>query len=200
MAVYAALQNCPETFIAECRKLKADPAIFKEFRYNTGMDQALRYYYLNRIAWIGRVDFEGAPRRTPYTNPEGWNLVKGKTLENAAAALRGVRLTSMDFTDVLLDRYGKDVFIYCDPPYYRNLSMPKGDTQYEFNFTYEDHKRFQDVVENCLHRVMVSYDDVPEVREWAKRAKLRLEPLTWTYCNTSLAEKPTGQELLIFNY
>ncbi len=86
MAVYEALRDRPEEFIYRCRTIEpatddepqtpAGPrggqpknarmqAIFDSFKLNEEMDQALRYYFLNRVIHgSGRVNYD-IPSRLP---------------------------------------------------------------------------------------------------------------------------------------
>jgi DNA adenine methylase len=222
IAFYSALRDRPGEFIAGCRSIEParpdDPmtkrgprggapknarlkAVFDELKLNEDCDQALRYFFVNRtVHGSGRVNYD-IPSRLYFSNPAGWNIVDTDALEQAAGALRDVRLSCRDYS-VLLETPGDDVFVYCDSPYVVNGHLDPTAQLYQFNFAEEDHRRFAEVVRNCRHKVMVSYDDDPDglVRELFPASDYWIEELGWPYAGTTSAVKKIGRELLICNY
>jgi DNA adenine methylase len=215
MAVYCAMRDRPSAFLRACRAIKpqADEeivpppiynhrlkAIFEGFARDTSMDPALRYFFLNRTVWVGRVTYDPSKAcRLYFSNPTGWNVTKGARLEEAIACMVGVRTTCGDF-ERLFDAPGKNVWIYADPPYYRDGELSRLDKQYQHGFYRADHARLQQAVTRCKHRVCISYDDHPLVREWAKRCGLYMEKASWNYVGCNRQKKQPGKELLITNY
>jgi DNA adenine methylase len=215
MSVYLALRDRPGDFIASCEAIdshkreenEAPPVyncrlrrVFDGFKSNAKMDQALRYFFLNRTVWMGRVIYDPSrSARLYFSNPQGWSKGIGDRLRDASEKLRGVKLTCLDFEPLFQER-GKGVWIYADPPYYRDLGLPRMDKQYDYGFSAEDHERLQETVAGCKHRVCLSYDDHPRVQEWAQKNHLRVFPVEWTYRGSSLKRKVHGKELLITNY
>lgn len=92
IAVYEAMRDRPEEFIAKCREIEPprddDPvtdigvrggepknarlkAVFDSLKLNTDCDQALRYYFVNRtVHGSGRVNYD-IPSRLYFSNPNG---------------------------------------------------------------------------------------------------------------------------------
>lgn len=216
IAVYQALSYRPERFIAKCRAIAPEkpdePMVatkgtgkkynarlkqaFDDMALNETCDQALRYLFVNRTVWAGRVNYD-LPSRLYYSNPQGWNIVATDRLELAARHIKGTIITEGGYS-ALLETPGTDVFIYCDPPYVVNSDMPKTDRQYQYNFTLEEHKQFADAVRKCKHKVCISYDDSEIVRELFRDFNIFEEE--WKYSGSSLSKKKTGKELLITNY
>jgi site-specific DNA-adenine methylase len=118
ISVYEAFRDRPEEFIALCREIEpqkeGEPTVkskdtskegskeynarlkgvFEKFAEDESMDPALRYYYLNRTVWGGRVTYDPAQRsRLYFSNPQGWNMTTGKLLEQVAEHIRGTRIT-----------------------------------------------------------------------------------------------------------
>lgn len=87
-------------------------------------------------------------------------------------------------------RFGDNIFIYFDPPYYR-----KGQKLYKNFFTPTDHQRIRDVITNEL-RVpwIITYDDVDAISELYRDYAIRKFDLTY-----SAANKGTASELMIFS-
>jgi site-specific DNA-adenine methylase len=89
----------------------------------------------------------------------------------------------------------------CDPPYVVDTKLSPKSKLYECGFTFEDHELFVKRCKETQHRVCISYDDVPEVREWFTAADgFHVYEHQWTYCGTSQSEKTVGKELVITNY
>ena len=216
ISVYKVLRDCPEQFIAMCRMIPParpdEPTVTKpkgKTPYNARLGDvfemvlespelhpAFRYYFINRCGFGGRVNY-ALPSRLYYSNPEGWSIVETDILEKAADRLHGVKLTCHDFEKCLAAK-GKNVWIYCDSPYWKDTEHDKGSKLYEHGFTAADHARLAKAVRKCPHKVAVSYHDDPRVRQVYEG--LRIIDNAWTYSGTRQVEKSEGRELLILNY
>ena len=148
----------------------------------------------------GRVNY-AIPSRLSFGSHAGWNIVATDKLEQAAAAIQGVRLTCGDYR-VLLEEAGEGVFVFCDCPYVVNSYLPPSSQLYQHSFTESDHFDFADAVKACKHKVMVTYDDDDEglVRSLFPKSEFWIEELSWTYTGTTEKRKRHGRELLILNY
>lgn len=215
--VYKALRDRPKEFIRMCKAVPAQKPgeaeiststgkrynkrlydLFESIKLDEDCDQAFRYFFVNRTVWMGRVNYD-IPSRLYYSVPEGWNIVKTDRLEQAATYLIGTHITRGDYLSSL-EAPGKDVWIYCDPPYVVNTEMTKQDKQYQYSFTLEDHEAFVEAVKECKHKVCISYDDCDLVREWFKGGDFVIHEEEWKYSGTTLSKKKTGKELVITNY
>jgi len=224
ISVYLALKFSPDEFISKCRSIhphkegealtSARPGgkkiynarlkkIFDKFSFDEEMDQALRYFFVNRTVWAGRVNYD-LPSRMYFSNPQGWNIVKTKKLEKAAELLKNTFITVGSY-EPLLTHPGDDVWVYCDAPYLVNTNMPRSSQLYKYGFTMEDHQKFAEMVRRSSHKICISYDDDEEgiIRELYKGFYIDEEE--WAYCGTSSADgcsktKRQGKELLITNY
>ena len=215
VAVYEALKARPKEFIAACQAIapatpdepqvtvrsgKTHPKrlleLFDALLHDDTADAALRYLFLNRCAWNGRVMLEpDRRRRTVFTKPKGWSHGLLQRMAKAADVLRDATITNSDFK-WLLDEPGNDVLVFCDPPYMKDTEYSKSGKLYEHGFTTEDHRRLRDAVARCPHRVVLSYDDHPRIRELYR--KLYVHEASWTYMLRS--DGRLGRELIITNY
>lgn len=227
MEVYLALKDRPDHFIAACRVIDAQregeplaPARpggeprynarlkkhFDFFAKNETCYQALRYLFVNRTVWAGRVNYD-LESRIYFSNPEGWNLVKTNRLEQAAECCKDATITVGSY-DKLLREPGEDVWIYADPPYLVNTHLSKTSQLYRHGFTEEDHERFAEEVKRCPHKVCISYDDDDRGFIRSLHRGFDIFEESWTYSGTSSAKsdrsqenkKKKGRELVICNY
>jgi DNA adenine methylase len=178
------------------------------------LERAVQYYFINRTVWTGRVVYDPARRsRLYFSNPGGWVPIERRLthLRACSEKLQGVRIANLPFEDCLADAT-PDTFIYADPPYYRDSLDTPCSKLYEGHFAVEQHTLLRDLLAASPAKVMVSYDDRPEVRDlYADRTAWRILDLQWKYCGRyaktdeqrarqEKERKVTGKELLILNY
>ena len=200
IAVSEALRDRPADFLARCRAVADVRAEFARVAFDDNADPAYRYFLVNRTGYGGMVNYR-LRCRTRCTNPEDWNVVAGDRLGRAAALLAGVRVTCGDFAP-LLSEPGKDVWVYCDPPYVTSRDWPAARV-YEHHFTEEDHRRFADAVKRSPHKVAVSYgDDAGGLARslFPKSEGFHVVEGSWRYGYSTDAVKRPARELLILNY
>ena len=222
VAVYKALAERPDEFIAMCKKIPAmqpgEPEvypretstgkkynkrlkdIFDSVKYDEKCDPAFRYFFVNRTVWGGRVNYDPKMEsRMYFSNPNGWNIVNGNKLNKAAERLQGTKITNTSY-EALLEADGEDVLIYCDPPYVVNTNLSKTDQLYADGFTHDDHIKFCKAVRQCKHKVVISYDDHEDIRELFEFNGFFIHEAEWSYSGTSNEIKTIGKELIITNF
>lgn len=225
ISVYDAFQNNFKEFAELCRSIdvardgeptiKSKPTskegskeynarlkqVFDQFVNDKNMDPALRYYYLNRTVWGGRVTYDPKQRsRLYFSNPEGWNVILGNFLEKVSKHLQGTRITC-DTYEVTLSDPGDNVLVYLDPPYVVNSELSRNSQLYELGFTMEDHEKLRDAVLASEHKVCISYDDHELIRELFQESDgFYIYSETWKYSGTGKKVKDDGKELIITNY
>jgi DNA adenine methylase len=111
--------------------------------------------------------------------------------------LQGARITCGDYSP-LLSEPGRNVFVYLDPPYMSDTERAQASQLYQFTFTMADHLTLRDKVATSPHKVCISYDNHPAIRELYSDFHIIEE--SWTYSGTSGAQRAVGQELVITNY
>lgn len=107
-------------------------------------------------------------------------------LETIAANKNRIRVCNEDAL-AFLRQLDNDVFVYLDPPYY-----VKGKSLYMNHYTNKDHKELASFLQTEAHFSWVlSYDDVPQIREMYVKSDLFRFPLKYT-----VSKKQVGYELL----
>lgn len=222
VAVYRALAERPEEFIARCKLVHPEQkgeeltepgprggaqlckrlkGVFDSVSLNEECDQAFRYFFVNRtVHGSGRVNYD-IPSRLYFSNPQGWNIVANGRLQEAADHVAGTKITCGDYAE-LFDAPGDDVWIYADPPYKVNTDLHRSSQLYQHSFTDDDHRRLAEVVKRCKHKVCISYDDDDEgfIRSLYPEGQFYIVTAEWRYCGTTNGKKEVGRELLILNY
>ena len=222
-ALWAAARDHFGEFAAMCREQTGERrALFNYWAFERTdlmtargtdhlLERAVQYYYLNRTVWGGRVVFDPKRKsRLYFSNPEGWGNLEKKLahLRQISAKLRRVKITCRDYEKCLRGATD-DTFIYADPPYYRESTGHATDKLYDKSFAEDCHRRLAEALRDCPAKVMVSYDDCPEVR--ALYRGWRIEEMEWKYCGRYAVtkeakaagrkeKKVAGRELLILNY
>jgi len=209
VAVYEALRDRPQEFIQTCRQIpvlsqleKSSDAgresgkerlekTFKDMMQFPDADPAVRWFFRNRTGFSGRVSGD----KVSVSSPERWNVVNGDRLEEAANVLTNTQITCGDFLP-LLEAPGDDVFVYLDPPYRCDTDRPPKSRLYAHSFELEDHERLADALDHCPHKFLLSYDDVPWVRN--RYRDYTIFEAAWTYSVAN--SRPIGKELIITNY
>jgi DNA adenine methylase len=135
-------------------------AVVKNMTPQSNLERAYKYYYLNRTSYSGKMlnpSWGYRPKRS--LPPRRWH----ERILPCGQKLEGVKITSVDFSEVMLADSENRVLIFVDPPYYNAK-------QYVHSFVEEDHKRLAEVCKQTKHDFFLTYDDCPEIRElysWA---------------------------------
>jgi len=199
IAVYQALRDQPEAFVAACRAIEPlepgeDPARLKAVfdGFASHPNSALAWYFLNRTC------FGGIPYRIhhkPSSSCLGKWSIMSDALERAAAILQGVTITAGDYL-ALLEAPGDDVWIYADPPFFLNNQLPPASRLYRHIFSIDQHIDFAEHARRCKHKLMISYDNHPEILKLYNGFNVFVPP-TQHY---RLHGRKESSELLILNY
>ncbi|HLO86944.1 MAG TPA: DNA adenine methylase [Nostocaceae cyanobacterium] len=162
----------------------------------TDFERAVRFFILNRITFSGTVESGGFSQEAFYKRFTDSSIERLEKLEDILTP--DVKITNLDYSH-LINADSQDAFIFLDPPYLKaqksKLYGKKGDLHTSF-----DHQRFADILHNCCHSWLVTYDDSPQIREnfqWANIVDWKLQYGMNNYKQGSAAK---GKELFISNY
>ncbi|MBA4320706.1 MAG: modification methylase, partial [Flavobacterium sp.] len=158
-------------------------------------DRAVRFFIVNRITFSGTIDSGG------YSH-ESYEKRFTESSIKRLAQLKGifdkVRITNYDYSDVI-EKPGKDVFIFLDPPYYlvngMKLYGKNGDLHTTFN-----HELFADRMKKCRHKWLTTYNDCKKIRELFSFANIVPWKMQYGMNNYKKKKAIKGSELFISNY
>lgn len=181
-----------------------------KYKPKNKLEQAFRYYYLNRTSYSGIMKRENCffGYGEKYSmRPENWP----RQLEKNSKKLQNVKLTNLDFEKILNNIKQKNSFVFLDPPYF------KADQNkfYTKSFSYDDHIRLSKILKknSSKFKFLLTYDNCDEIKEiysWAKFS----DPQEWNYVIARTDDqkrkkklkdgffKPRskGKEIFIYNY
>lgn len=159
------LKEEPEKMIKEISKLKEkyskDGKKLYEILFNMKSDfeRAVRFFILNRITFSGLAESGGYSEQAFKTRFTDSSIER---LKRAADILQNTSITNEDYEELIIQD-GEEVFIFLDPPYYSTkkskLYGKNGNLHEEFN-----HERFRDIMKECKHKFLITYDDSEKVR------------------------------------
>ena len=183
-----------------------------EFQPSNNLERAQRWFYLNRTSYSGIMNMKNCyfGYGDKYSmRPENW----GKNINRTSLKLQNVRLTSLDFEEIIDNLpENREIFLFIDPPYF-NADQDKF---YAHSFNHEDHLRLSSVLLRNAHKFnfLLTYDNSQEIwdmYEWATSIMER----EWNYTinrtddqsknkletvEKKKGERYKGKEIFILNY
>ncbi len=161
----------------------------------SGFERAVRFFVLNRITFSGVVEAGGFSQQAFVARFTESSIER---VAGIGRLLEGVRITSLDYRDVL-SAGGGEVFTFLDPPYFKatksRLYGRNGILHTEFN-----HDEFAREMKKCRHSWLITYDDSPEIRRNFEFANIVEWELQYGMNNYKQGRADKGNELFISNY
>ena len=155
------------------------------------------YFFLNRTNRSGILT--GGPIGG-YSQDGDWKLDVRFNRESLIAKIKDITshkqnifVYNKDIISLIrnyVPRFGRDVFIYFDPPYYN-----KGQKLYKNFFTPSDHQRIRDLItQEITAPWIITYDDVKAICDLYSNYDIRKFDLRYSAANKGIAS-----ELMIFS-
>jgi DNA adenine methylase len=192
---YRVVQNHLEEFLKQFKWLLTSREWFQDWKDQldvrglTDIQKAARYYYVQRLAFGGKVNHRSYGGQIDRAVPR-INLLRIEE-EMSAVHLRlaHVRIENLPALE-LIKRYDRpDTFFYCDPPYH-------GHPDYKHNMASKDYEKIAKLLGSIQGKFILSINDNPEMREVFKA--FNVKPVSLLY---SVGKKPKkAKELIIHNF
>jgi DNA adenine methylase len=167
--------------------------IVKNMSPNNEIERAFLYYYINRTSYSGIMKKPAWGYRDDKSSPpHRW----ANMLYKAHEKLQDTEIYCKDFAEIIEEStMAKSVLIYLDPPYFEADQK----RAYKNHFLIADHERLCKLLKKTPYTFLLSYDDIPAIREMYSWANIY--PLTWNYNTSNLngTSRKLGRELLISN-
>ncbi|NHO33346.1 DNA adenine methylase [Acetobacter fallax] len=156
----------------------------------TDLERAVRFLYLQRIAYAGQVRGQHFSPATRSSRFDVRKLVP--MLEDVHQRLAGVTIECRPYSDILTRYDRPDVLFYLDPPYFGT------EDYYDAPFTPDDFGRLADLLAHLKGAFVLSINDQPEVRD-IFRAFEAVPVVTRWSSGTGSGKLPLRGELVISN-
>ena len=193
--LYRVVKNHLDEFVRQFRWALTSRQLFKWLQATppeplTDIQRAARFYYLQKNAFGGKV--AGQTFGTAATAPPRLNLLRlEEDLSAAHVRLAGTYIEHLDWA-VCIERYDRPATLfYCDPPYW-------GTEGYGMGFPLDQYARLADLAKSIKGKMVISVNDVPEMRDAFKGLAMDRVDLTYTLAKAG-ARKRWG-ELVIRNF
>jgi DNA adenine methylase len=157
-------------------------------------EKVFRTYFLNRTSYSGIINKPAwGYKEGKSSPPQNWTAF----VKQAALKLKNVKMTALDFQDVVFAKpKGKSVLMYLDPPYFHADQK----RAYTKSFILEDHIRLSNVLRSTEHNFCLSYDDCKEIRDLYCWAYIYEKKWLYNTANKKGETRDLGNELIITNY
>jgi len=170
------------------------------------LEQAARWYYLNRISYSGIMKndnmYFGYNTRCSMV-PANWP----RNIRRVSEKMQGIEVRNDDF-EAVINEMPDGALLFLDPPYF-NADQDKFYTHF---FSREDHLRLCDVIHRNYHRlhIFITYDNCEEIKRMYDWEGMNFYDQEWNYCISRTDDqvnhtdvkgtRKKGKELFIINY
>ena len=156
----------------------------------TDIQRAARFYYLQRMAFGGKV--AGRTFGTATTSPPRFNLLRiEEDLSQAHLRLARVYVEHLDWKRCI-EKYDRpETFFFCDPPYWQTEG-------YGVDFPFEQYLSLAETMKTSQGRFLLTVNDHPDMQKVFKGFNMRSVDINYTVGGS---KKGKGRkELIIQSY
>jgi len=160
--LYRVVQHHLEEFVRQFKWALTSRKVFEWAQMSrpetlTDIQRAARFFYLQKLAFGGKVD--GQTFGTATTASQALNLVRiEEALSAAHLRLSQATIEHLDWGNCILRYDRPHTLFYCDPPYW-------GTEGYGVGFGLEQYERMAELMRAIRGRMIVSVNDIPEMRK-----------------------------------
>ncbi|OUL30966.1 DNA adenine methylase [Nostoc sp. 106C] len=160
------------------------------------LERAVRFFVLNRITFSGTVESGGFSQEAFHKRFTNSSIDRLEKLESILS--KDILITNLDYSE-LLNSAGEEVFLFLDPPYFIATKSKLYGKDGNLHTSFE-HLKFAELLKQCHHPWLITYDDSLQIREnfhWANISEWELQYGMNNYKRSNAAK---GKELFITNY
>jgi len=194
--LYRIVKHHVEEFARQFKWALSSREIFKWLQVTppetlTDVQRAARFYYLQKLAFGARV--HGQSYGTATTTPPRLNLLRlEEDLSQAHLRLSHASIERLEWSECVRRYDRAHTLFYMDPPYW-------GTEGYGLAFPLEEYGRLADAVRGMEGKVIVSVNDVPEMRRVFAGLPTKRVSISYTVGASGRGRQPRG-ELIITNF
>lgn len=193
--LYRVVQNHLEEFVRQFKWALSSRQIFEWQKMQpteplTDIKRAARFYYLQRLAFGGKVGNQTFGTATQ--SPPKLNLLRlEEDLSQAHLRLARTYIEHMDWAACVRKWDRPHTLFYCDPPYF-------GTEGYGMEFGLEQYALMAGLARTIQGKMVISVNDIPEMRE--AFAGLDIQSVSVKYTVGGQGRQTDRRELIIRNF
>ncbi|MFV0679424.1 DNA adenine methylase [Ottowia sp.] len=193
--LYRVVQHHLEEFVRQFKWALTSRQIFKWLQTTpteplTDIQRAARFFYLQKLAFGGKV--AGQNFGTATVAPPHLNLLRLEAdLSAAHLRLAGTCVEHLDWAECIRRYDRSHTLFYCDPPYW-------GTEGYGVDFPLDQYERLADLMRSIKGKMIVSTNDIPQMR--AAFSGLQMERVELTYTVAKTGQRSRAGELVIRSF
>lgn len=194
--LYRVVKNHLEEFVRQFKYALTSREIYRWLQITpaetlTDIQRAARFFYLQKNGFGGKVD--GQTFGTATTHPPRFNLLRlEEDLSQAHLRLTRVYIENLPWADCITKYDRPHTLFYCDPPYW-------GTEGYGVDFGLEQYDKIAQMMRQIRGKMIVSVNDIPEMRKAFKGLKMKRIEITYTVGGANRGRTPRG-ELIIASW
>lgn len=196
--LYRIVQNHLEEFIRQFKWALSSREIFKWEQMKrpetlTDIQRAARFFYLQKLAFGGRV--QGQSFGTATTSPPHLNLLRlEENLSQAHLRLSSVLIENEPWQNVI-KRYDRaHTLFFCDPPYWQVEG-------YGVDFPLDNYQQLADFAKSIKGKMIITLNNHPDMRELFSGFKIKTAEIEYSLGLDKPAKKrKVSTEMIITNF
>jgi len=193
--LYRVVQHHLEEFVRQFKWAISSRQVFEWEKMKnpetlTDIQRAARFYYLQKLAFGGKVD--GQTFGTATTDKPRLNLLRlEEDLSAAHLRLSSVNIEHLDWLKCI-EKYDREhTLFYLDPPYYETAG-------YGVDFGLEQYEKMAELARTIKGKMVISINDHPTIKKLFKGFSIKTVPITYTVGTVNNRKK--ANELIITNW
>jgi len=193
--LYRVVQHHLEEFVRQFKWAISSRQVYewekqKQPETLTDIQRAARFYYLQKLAFGGKVD--GQTYGTATTTAPRLNLLRLEDdLSAAHLRLARVNIENLDWVKIIKKYDREHTFFYLDPPYFETAG-------YGVDFGLEQYEKMAELARSIKGKMLISINDHKVIQETFKGLSNKRLKINYTVGGSH--NKKQAHELLIWNW
>ncbi len=159
------------------------------------LKKASAFFVFNRITFSGTTEAGGFSEQAFQKRFTESSIQRLSLLKNV---VKNTKITNWDYEE-LVKTEGENVFIFLDPPYFSASKSALYGKNGKLHTGF-DHERFAEVMKNCQHKWLITYDNCTYIKDLFSFAKIKEWDLMYGMRNQTQHSNQLGKEIFIANF
>jgi DNA adenine methylase len=157
--------------------------------------KASAFFVFNRITFSGTTEAGGFSEQAFQKRFTESSIQRLSLLKNV---VKNTQITNFDYENVVTVA-GEKVFIFLDPPYFSATKSALYGKNGKLHKSF-DHERFAQVMKNCEHQWLITYDNCDYIKDLFSFANIAEWHLMYGMRNQTKNSYQLGKEIFIANF